>query len=280
MIGKHIANGSSCEVFEWNNDGKVIKLFHMNTPLEAVQQEYHNSSVAWKNGLPAPRPVEQVIWDGRPGIIFEKVIGETLVNRLFRGLYTFKKFDFNAEESELRIYARVLNDIHRAKIFDIVTNQKAKFKAIIGEPAVFTRDEISAIHAYIDRLPEKQQLCHGDTNLSNVILIDNLPVMIDWMHASCGNPVADVAEVCVTLEYAVLPPDTPVSVVEFFEASRRIAYRIFLDEYCKLSGVSEEEIRAWYVPAAARSIASGALPNEQIDKLVEMIRFRLSHREN
>lgn len=99
--------------------------------------------------------------------------------------------------------------------------------------------------------------------------------MIDWMHASLGNPAADVAEVCVMIEYAVLPPETPAAVIEFFQASRKVAYRIFIDEYCKLSEVTEEEIKSWYVPVAAHSIASGAIPDEQIARLAAMIRDRI-----
>jgi hypothetical protein len=190
-------------------------------------------------------------------------------------LYSFRKIDFDEADSELRIFARVLNDIHNATVLDIVTDQKENLKAIIGWPGVFTAEEISAIHAYIDLLPVKRQLCHGDTNSSNLILRDGIPVMIDWMHASHGNPAADVAEVCVMIEYAVLPPETPTAVDEFFQATRQLAYRIFIDEYCKLSGVTEDDIRSWYVPAAARSIASGAIPDEQITSLASMIRSKL-----
>ncbi|GIP44605.1 aminoglycoside phosphotransferase [Paenibacillus sp. J45TS6] len=274
MIGKFIATGSSCEVYEWDGDDKVVKLFHVNTPLKSVQLEYNKSSVAWKSGLPVPRPFEQVIWEGRHGIVFEKIVGETLVNRIFERLYTFQKVD-----NELRLFARLLNDIHKTITHDIETDQKKNLKTIIGHPALFTKEEIRAIHEYLDRLPAKRQLCQGDTNLSNLILRDgdNKPVMIDWMHASLGNPAADVAEVCVIIEYAVLPLETPAAVDMFFRTSRQEAYHIFMDEYCKLSGVTEEEIRSWYVPAAARSIASGALPNEQVARLATMIRNMLAN---
>ncbi|WP_282942608.1 phosphotransferase [Paenibacillus sp. RC67] len=274
MLGKCVGTGSSCEVYEWGGDDKVVKLFHMNTPLKTVQLEYSNSSVAWKSGLPVAQPFEQINWEGRHGIIFEKIVGETLVNRLFERLHTFRKMD-----SELRVFARVLNEIHKTTVLDIVTDQKKNLKSIIGEPILFTKEEISSIHAYIDRLPAKRQLCQGDTNPNNLILRDrdNKPVMIDWRHASLGNPAADVAEVCVMIEYAVLPPETPAAVEEFFQKSRQAAYHIFIDEYCKLSGATEEEIRSWYIPVAARSITSGALPNEQITKLASMIRTMLDY---
>lgn len=276
MLGKCIGMGSSCEVYEWGGDNKVVKLFHSNTPPEAVQLEYRNCSVAWENGLPAARPFEKVIWKGRHGIIFEKIDGETILNRIFEQLYSFRKIDFSEPDNDLRKFAIVLNDIHKAKVSGIVTEQIEHLKSIIGHPEAFTDDEISAIHTYMDHLPVKRQFCHGDTNPGNVILRNGNLFMVDWMHASLGNPAADVAEVCVMIEYAVLPPETPAAVIDFFEASRKVAFSIFVDEYCKLSGVTEEEIRTWYVPAAARSIASGALSDEQIAKLVSMIRDYLS----
>jgi hypothetical protein len=280
MLGSCIGIGSSCEVYEWGGDEKVVKLFHLNTPPEAVQLEYRNCFAAWESGLPAARPFEQVIWEGRHGIIYEKIVGQTILKRIFEQLYSFREIGFNEADSDLRKFARVLNDIHKANVFGIVTKQIEHLKAIIGRPAELTNDDISSIHAYMDHLPVKRQLCHGDTNPGNLILRNGIPVMVDWMHASLGNPAADVAEVCVMFEYAVLSPETPAAVIAFFEASRKGAYNIFIDEYCKLSGITEEEIRAWYVPAAARSIASGALSGEQIANLVSMIRDHLSVTRN
>jgi Ser/Thr protein kinase RdoA (MazF antagonist) len=69
----------------------------------------------------------------------------------------------------------VLNEIHEAPVLNVVTDQKDNLKAIIGRPAIFTNDELSAVHSYIDSLPGKRQLCHGDMNLGNLILRD-----ADW----------------------------------------------------------------------------------------------------
>ncbi|OME81322.1 hypothetical protein BK120_16805 [Paenibacillus sp. FSL A5-0031] len=276
MLGKCIGIGSSCEVHEWGEEGKVVKLFHAGTPLEAVQLEYRNSSAAWSSGLPAARPFEQVVWDNRLGIVFEKVVGSTFVNRFFEQLHAFHEIDFDDVDSDLRKFARVLYNIHKGDISGIVNEQKEHLKVIIGRPSLLTEDEITALHAYVDQLPNKRMLCHGDTNVNNLILREGIPVMIDWMHAVIGNPAADIAEVCVTILYAVLPPETPPDVNAFFEFSRQTAYRIFVDEYCKLSGVTEDEILPWYVPVAARQLASGALSDVQAKKLVALIRDKLS----
>lgn len=272
MLGARIAEGSSCEVYEWGGPDKVVKLFHADTPPHAVLLEYGNNAAAWSCGLPVARPYEQVNWEGRHGIVFERIDGDTLVGRLFAKLHAQEAMD-----AELRLLADVLHRIHQASPPGVTTDQKANLKRIIGHPSCLTTDEVSAIHAYLDRLPAKRQLCQGDANPNNLILRqgEGQAVMIDWMHASLGNPAADVAEVCVMLEYAVLPPETPAAAKVFFEEARKSAYRLFVDEYCRLSGMTEAEIRAWYVPLAARSIASGAIPEEQTARLAAMIRERL-----
>ncbi|SEO05620.1 phosphotransferase family protein [Paenibacillus sp. OV219] len=276
MLGECVGVGSSCEVYEWGGSAdKVVKLYHSNWKQEDVLREYSNCSAAWSSGLPVPRPYEMVTWEARNGIVYERITGETLVNRIFQSLYALELFAAEEADHELRQYARVLNTIHQTPAEGIMTSQRDNLKAIIGHPEPLTAEEMAALHTYLEQLPTKKQLCHGDTNLSNLIIDGDRLVMIDWMHAAIGNPEADVAEVCVAIEYAVLPPETPAEVDQFFQSVRQTAYRIFMDEYCSVSGVTEAEIRAWYPPVAARSMASGALPAEQVEKLAAMIRERI-----
>ncbi|WP_079911670.1 hypothetical protein [Paenibacillus sp. 32352] len=129
MLGHCVGTGSSCDVYAWDGDDKVVKLYQAHSSWKAVQQEFTNSTAAWESGLPVPR--------------------------------------------------------------------------------------------------------------------------------------------------SVLPPETSAAVDEFFRASQQAACHAFLQEYCSLSGVSEEDIKAWYIPAAARSIVSGALAQEQAANLASMIRNHL-----
>ena len=97
------------------------------------------------------------------------------MNRIFEQLYSFQEIDDNEANSDLRKFARVLNDIHKENVSGIVTEQIEHLKAIIGRPAAFTNDEICAIDAYIDQLPIKRQFCHGDTNPGNLIFRNGMP---------------------------------------------------------------------------------------------------------
>ncbi|WP_317965109.1 aminoglycoside phosphotransferase family protein [Paenibacillus sp. CCS19] len=279
-LGSCIGTGSSCEVYEWGDEAdvavdKVVKLYHSHASQDEVDREFRNCLAAWENGLPAARPFKQILWEGRHGIVFEKVVGPTLVQRLFERLHAFDLFSDDSSD-ELIQFARTLHAIHQAgEIGGIVTEQKSHLKEIIARPVGLSDEEIAALHAYIDGLPAKRQVCHGDTNVTNLILSDRGPIMIDWMHAAIGNPAMDAAEFCVTILYAVLPPEMPSEVHAFFNASRQTIYRTFIDEYTRLTGVTEATIEPWHAVAAARQLTSGAVGEEQAAAMAAMIREKL-----
>ena len=113
-IGRKIGEGGNSEVFEWEGRNKVIKLAKPNTYKIALEREYKNSLIAWEMGLSVPRPFEIVELDGRPGIVFERVVGETVKERLFNSIVkqVNKKqplFDFN----DVRYTARLLSEMHQ-----------------------------------------------------------------------------------------------------------------------------------------------------------------------
>jgi hypothetical protein len=47
-IGQKIGEGSCSEVFEWENDNKIIKLAKSNTNKIAIQREFENNLAVWK----------------------------------------------------------------------------------------------------------------------------------------------------------------------------------------------------------------------------------------
>ena len=83
-VGRKIGEGANSEVFEWGNNNKVIKLAKPNTNKGDLQREYKNNLTVWEMGLSVPQPFEIVEFDHRPGIVFERIYGETLNRTLFQ----------------------------------------------------------------------------------------------------------------------------------------------------------------------------------------------------
>jgi aminoglycoside phosphotransferase (APT) family kinase protein len=287
-LGQRIGEGGCAEVFEWG-DGKVLKLFRSNTDIYAVNREYRNSRMAWQVGLPAARAYELLELNGRLGIVFERLEGQTMTERFYSRGADQPTGSGGTEEvirqldEDVRQTARILFKIHSCAIPEDLgqglEQQRDYLKEAISRQQHLTEAEKASITAILDALPLKRRLCHGDPNPGNVFMTSAGPVMIDWMDTTVGNPEGDLAEYVILLRYAVLPPETPDLVVSSFHAWRSRMEYVFMEEYTKLSGVTAEDVEAWVVPTAARKLAADAISEAEKAILVKVIRERLKGRD-
>lgn len=106
-------------------------------------------------------------------------------------------------------------------------------------------------------MPRREHLCHGDFHPGNVILSATDEVVIDWVDASLGDPLADVARTSVLLSGAAYAaPDGPQSTL----------IRNFQSDYlsCYLDGADADRIqyRRWIPIVAAARLSEGVAEAE------------------
>lgn len=284
LLGKCIGSGACAEVFEWGKD-KAIKLFRSNTDENAINKEYNNAVTVWKNGLPTYRPYEKVELEGRLGIIYERIYGQTLMDRFLKNNFPDKiKTSITNNDAHLLDYkynetrttARILYNIHQNSIPEM-SNQAEMIKGMIWRAAYLTQEEKQYICKIIDKLPSKNSLCHGDPNPRNFIIRDGKPVIIDWMNATIGNPAADIAEYIIMVRYATLPPEIDNSFGAYFNGIKESVIQTFIDEYIKLSNMKYEEIEQWILPVMAGKLSTDALSDEDKKLLGEDVRKKLQN---
>lgn len=278
-LGGKIGEGGRSEVFAWEDGGsKLVKVAKANTDHEAMRREFDNNRIAWEHGLPVARPYELVEIDGRPGIVCERIYGESIMERFVKkALMPAQPAGTTgiSDGENIRVTARALYEIHQAAI-QLPCSQRSTMKYSIQSVDYLTLAEKEAVIALLDALPLKQQLCHGDPNPNNILIRnDGKAVVIDWMNASIGNPEADLAEYMIMIRYAVLPSELPSSISEFLDPMREAIIDVFMDEYSKLSGITYEEVYPWLVPVAARKLSADAISEEEKSLLVQEIRRSL-----
>ena len=274
MIGKKIGEGGTSEVFEWGNN-QVIKLAKPNTDVSALQREFKNNLTVWRMGLPVPKPFEVVEFNHRPGIIFERVDGESIKERLFKII--IGEIDIKnpgIDWTDIRVTARLLSELHKLSNDDI-RPQRDFLKRQIRSVDYLSEDEKEDVIRFLDRLPEKNQICHGDPNPNNILISSGGPVFIDWNDATIGNPESDVAEYIITIKFAILPSETPQIIVKAFDSIRETIIQFFIDEYTLLTATTYDEIEPWIIPIAARKLTADAISDEEKQLLVKEIRKRL-----
>lgn len=276
--GTKIGEGGCSEIYEWEDGGKIVKLAKPNTTHEAMKREYEQHVAAWKCGLPVARPYEFLEIDGRPGIVFERIYGETLMERLIQPLLDPR---LSLNEENFRITARMLSEVHRQKNVRLSSIQRENIISSIHRAEYLTPVEKESVISILKALPVKQVLCHGDPNPGNILVNrDGGAVFIDWMNASIGNPEADLAEYIIMVRYAVLPPSLPDEASKGFDEWREPMIEMFMDEYTRLTGVTYEDVRPWLAPVAARKLTADAISDEEKQLLVREIRKTLAHVEH
>ncbi|MFW6183275.1 MAG: phosphotransferase family protein, partial [Chloroflexota bacterium] len=106
-------------------------------------------------------------------------------------------------------------------------------------------------------MPAGERLCHGDFHPDNVILAKQEPVIIDWIDATCGNPLADVARTSIILLGEAHKTSNPW----YQRVLLKQYHRRYLRAYFRLQPGGLTEYRAW------RPIVAAARMNEGIEAL-------------
>jgi aminoglycoside phosphotransferase (APT) family kinase protein len=264
-----MARGRTAEVFAWK-DGQVLKLFLDWVPSVWVETEAKVSRAVYEAGLPAPATEGLVEVNGRRGIVFERVEGPSMLA------------EFRSKPWKLVRSARQLAELHAAihalPGAELPANRQ-RLEGSIRAAQALPAPTKEAVLSALARLPDGDALLHGDFHPDNVIMTARGPIIIDWMTATRGNPLADVARTSMLLGLGALLPGTPGRRV--IEAGRQLYHAIYLRRYLQLCRASREDVAAWRLPTlAARLNENIAAEQAQLLALVEAaLRRGNGHRE-
>lgn len=260
-----IASGRTADVYPWD-EGHVLKLYRPGTPQEMVEYERQKTMVAHAAGLPVPAAGPVVEVEGRFGLVLQRVDGRPMMETLLQ--------EPDAVEPMARRLASMHLELHAHPGPAVLPDQRARLRAKISRTTLLSGAERDALLAALDRLPGGDQLCHGDFHPGNVILTERGPVIIDWLDASRGNPIADVARTAILflgqMENPV-PGSAPV------DATRRY-YRLYLDAYLQRAQERWAEFHRWLPIVAAARLSEGI--EEQQGWLLQVARTGLVRGES
>lgn len=208
---------------------RVIKVFDNDFTKAEILNEALNQSLVEETGLHIPAILEVSMISGRWAIVSEYIKGKNLTQLI-------------AEDSEKWIDTMV--SLHRSVASKAVPtlpklNDKLHRKICASAlPATVRYD----IHNRLDAMPKHASLCHGDFNPSNITISpDGTPYILDWSHASHGDPASDAA-----MTYLMFLCD----------GQKEIADR-YLALYCEKCGTEVELIKRWIPIMAAAASVSG-----------------------
>ncbi len=251
--GPLVGIGRTAEVFAWGED-QILKLYRPEMPREWVGYEAKIGRLVSEAGLAAPAVVDVIEVEGRLGIIYERIVGPSMLDALARQPWTLFR--------SARQFAEMHAAMHACRRHELPEQRAGFIRAIEHAPALPEATRRRALAA-LARLPDGDALCHGDFHPDNLIASPRGPIVIDWTTAARGNPLADVARTVLMFRLAALPPAMPASKRIMVQLLRYIFLRAYLRAYRSLRPLTDAEIEAWIPVLAAARLNERIAPEEK-----------------
>lgn len=236
-----IASGRTADVYAWGTE-QVIKLFHDWFALENILFEQKVARAVQASGYPVPAVGEIIQVNGRNGLIYQRVegcsMGEALAHRPWR------LFHFARRTAELHAA------LHAVAAPADMPDQKRRLQRKIEQARALPEELRRRALDAVGKLPAGDRICHGDFHPGNILMAARGEVIIDWIDACRGNPLADLARTSVL---ALGTAATAQVAQAGMKASLRLFHALYLRRYFRVRPGGYEEYRRWLpVVAAAR----------------------------
>jgi hypothetical protein len=266
-----IGQGAEAEIFE-RQDGRVLKLLRAWGPVERVTDEVAALDAARSAGLQVPRTYEQVVVEGRPGIVMERLRGTDLFSVLGRKPWLV----FRTGRLTGEVHARI-NAARAPASLPKVKDVAQEILASLGrrEPAV----QLEWIRHVLERLPDGNALCHGDFHPGQLMLSDGECVAFDWPGAKRGDPLFDYARTRVLLTIGEPPPGTPLLLRFLAKVGRQLLVSSYARSYERNAAgpMDHARVRDWEIVNVAMRLFEN-VPGER-PRVLRRLRKEIAWRD-
>ncbi|MCR4610954.1 MAG: phosphotransferase [Lachnospiraceae bacterium] len=170
------------------DEKSVIKIFRDVVPMDEIQYEYDCAKRVENLGITTPKASEIVKTDGGVGIVYERITGDTLSEKMHEDVS--KIYDYGVQ------YGEIVKDIHEKKITDnSIIRASDDFKSFFDNSEDFVSpDEKKELYEYIDMVPQRDSLLHGDIAPVNIMVQDGKLYVIDVPTIMVGHPIFDLLQ--------------------------------------------------------------------------------------
>lgn len=250
--GNLIARGRTAEVYRQDGD-RILKLFYSWCPADWAKREDDTSMIVYSKGLPIPKCIGTVSVAGRNGIVFNKVDGDSMLSIIGRKPWTLK--------AHWRTLARLHSQIH-LQTGDGLPQVKPYLERSISANTFISQTIKVMLLEVLTELENGTALCHFDFHPGQVILSKSGPMVLDWMTACQGSPLADIARTIVILSFG-----SPPNANWLVRRSVGIVGHSFRTHYPKEYSLQKEQIdmsaiAKWMLPIAAARLME-EIPGEK-----------------
>ncbi len=239
-----VGQGGEAQIYAWSDD-RVVRLLRARGSNGRIAFEVAALEAARSAGVRVPQIYEEVVVDGRPGLVMERLEGLDLLSIIGRKPWLVFRSGRLTGEIHARINAaRAPASLPR--VTDVVRDGMVRLKH--QEPAL-----IEWISGIVERLPGGEALCHGDFHPGQVMFSDAQYAALDWSGAMRGDPLFDYARTRVLLSIGEPPPGTGLPLRFLATAGRQLLLSSYMRSYERSATepVDGARVRDWEIVTVA-----------------------------
>lgn len=230
-------------MYAWG-EGRVLRLARDPLRVGMIEREALALTAAHEAGASVPQVHERVTFDGRPGLVLDRVDGIDLLEWLGRRPWA------------LRTVARTVGTqhaaLHRIAAPAGLPTLREELRRRLDSPLVPDDVRRRALER-VERLPDGDRLLHGDFHPANVLRTADGYVVIDWTNGTSGDPAADVARTLLLAGGGKVDDDAPAMIRLLAPVARRLLVAGYLRAYARELPLDRGRVDGWLpVWAAAR----------------------------
>lgn len=192
--GELIAAGHQTSVYAWGED-RVIKLYRGEGASDEATREYYNALAVRKYGLPMPAVYELKSVEGGTGIISERLKGETLEEYLLRTRDT---------KGCAQIMVELQRRFHEVKGAGGVESAHAQLRRLMLSNEKADTPATTEMIRMLGTMKDGDVLCHGNIHLSEIVLTEQGPKVVDASDISTGDRLFDIAKTFYLIAHRAL----------------------------------------------------------------------------
>lgn len=250
-LGPLIGTGRTAEIFAWGNN-QVVKLLLEGFERYA-EKEMLATQAAFDAGLPVPAVGELVEIEGRRGIVLERIDGPSMMDIIQERPWRIARM--------ARLWGELHVQIHSHEA-EALPSLRGRLESRIRDGTGLPPPMLDGVLDALDILPDGDTVCHGDFHPDNIIMSPRGPVIIDWVDASMGQAVADIARSWLLARFAVLPVRIGTVQRWLITAMRAWSWSTYLKRYRELRPFLDKELEDWKLVIAAARLEEG-IPEER-----------------
>lgn len=186
----------------------IVKVYQPSCGIAQIEEEQKKAKAAFLKGIPTAISYDIVKVDDSYGLVFEMLKAESFNDLIIQHP---EQIDEN-----IRRWTDLLKKVHSTTmepgVLPAAKTIHLKYLDVIK--GYLDDAQYNFLHAFLEKIPNRMTVVHGDYQMKNVMLSEDEPMLIDMETLAVGHPIFDIAGIYVT--YQMFEEDEPGNSLAFF----------------------------------------------------------------